>query len=126
VEGLLFVNRGLLPSRVIEKWSPGGVVFGLFLRLGFQGAPERARAILSLLYRCIDCIRRHKKNAYRVDVNMTDKSSKAQPACRKDIAAACRVTFPPDGFIAPLRLAAIRHLEALAQILAQLRLPDRP
>jgi hypothetical protein len=45
---------------------------------------------------------------------MKDKSSKAQPACRKDIAAACRVTFPPDGFIAPLRLAAIRHLEALA------------
>jgi hypothetical protein len=42
------------------------------------------------------------------------KSSKPEPACRKDIAAACRVTFPRDGFIAPLRLAAIRHLEALA------------
>ena len=75
MEGLLFVNRGLLPSRFIEKWSPAGVVFGLLPRLGFQGAPERARPILSLLYRCIDCIRRHKKNAYRVDVNMTDISA---------------------------------------------------
>jgi hypothetical protein len=75
VEGFLFVNRGLLPSRVIEKWSPAGVEFGLFPRLGFQGAPERARPIPSLLYQGIDCIRRHKKNASRVDVNMTEISA---------------------------------------------------
>ena len=75
MKGFLFVNRGLLPSRVIEKWSPAGVVLGLLLRLGFHGAPERARPILSLLYQGIDCIRRHKKNASRVDVNMTEISA---------------------------------------------------
>jgi Glycosyl transferases group 1 len=42
------------------------------------------------------------------------KKTKAEPARRKDIAVACRVTFPHGGFIEPLRVAAIRHLEALA------------
>ena len=42
------------------------------------------------------------------------KQTKAEPAPRKDIAVACRVSFPHGGFIEPLRVAAIRHLEALA------------
>ena len=42
------------------------------------------------------------------------KQTKAEPALRKDIAVACRVSFPHGGFIEPLRVAAIRHLEALA------------
>ena len=82
---------------------------GLFLRLGLQGAPERAWPILSLLYQCIDCIRRHRENASLIDLRLTDTAQRIlaqrEPLGRvRDLAT--QAIFQDQATIVPLKSAS--------------------